>query len=82
MVRWLLLQDGKATWIEDTNPSGKARPFWPRIYPVKTIRLGFIESSHAPDYFKKFVEGEPTPKDSPIIVFELDVGKREKEYFY
>ena len=73
---WLLVQDGKLTYVNDSSGDGGAPPWAVSICTPLEFKLGFFREH-------KFVEGEPSATDSPIIVFEMLIHKYgSKDYFY
>ena len=73
---WLLVQDGKLTYVKDSSGDNGAPPWAVSTHTPLEFKLGFFRSH-------KFVEGEPTSTDSPIIVFQMLIHKYgDKDYFY
>lgn len=68
IFEWLLVQDGKLSFVEDTSNDGGAPPWAVSIYAPLEFKLGFFREH-------KFVEGEPAATDSPIIVFQMLIHK-------
>jgi hypothetical protein len=64
----LLVEDGSARFIKDSTRDAWGSAAGVATHPLKMMRLGFVRDN-------KFVEGEPAPTDSPIVVLELDYQK-------
>ncbi|MEA3189093.1 MAG: hypothetical protein QOD99_2923 [Chthoniobacter sp.] len=81
IFEWLLVQDGKLTYVRDSSRDDGARPWAIHVSTPLDFKLGFMQHS-------KFIEGEPSPTDSPVIVFRLKVPNRlvsrqmDEHYFY
>ena len=70
---WLLVEDGNARFVDDdTYDTWGSRKV--ATHPLKSMRLGFTRDG-------KFVEGEPAPADSPVIVIELAYEGGRELYF-
>ena len=74
IYNWLLVEDGKLRFIHDHTRDGGAPATAVETYTLKGARLGFLSDS-------KFIEGQPGADDSPILVFELDTGRRKSARF-
>jgi len=73
---WLLAEDGRLRYVRDRTHDDGGTPLDVETSEVKGVRVGFSSAW-------KFVEGEPTAKDSPILILELDVaGRSEPVKFY
>ena len=73
---WLLVQDGKITCVEDDSRDNGAFPWDVSTHTPLEFKVGFFRGH-------KFVEGDPSPTDSPIIVFQMLIHKfGDKVYFY
>jgi hypothetical protein len=72
---WLLVEDGRVTYVHDHTRDGGAAATAVDTHTPKTFKLGFMRDH-------KFIEGDPTPNDSQKVVLELDIGKYDKVYFH
>jgi hypothetical protein len=70
---WLLVEDGIARFIKDSTRDVWGSAEGVAIHALKTMRLGFMQKG-------RFVEGEPTPADSPVIVLELAYERGRELY--
>jgi hypothetical protein len=80
ILAWVLVQDGRITFVKDCSRDGGAPPWAVYKRVPLDFSLGFMREN-------KFVEGEPSPADSPVIVFQiqvhnlLDSQQIDTEYF-
>ena len=66
---WLLAEDGKLRYVHDHTRDMGSPPTAVDTYTSQSARLGFMRKG-------KFVEGEPGPKDSLVLVIQLDESIR------
>ena len=72
---WLLVKDGHLRYVHDHTRDGGAPATAVDTSIPKSVRVGFLRDG-------EFVEGAPGPKDSPIVVIELDIGRYDPARFY
>jgi hypothetical protein len=76
ILDWLIVQDGRLTYVHDSSRDGGAPPWAVYVCTPLDFKLGFMRKD-------EFVEGEPTTTDSPIIVFQFKEPNRlDRRYFY
>lgn len=81
ILAWVLVQDGKITYVEDCSRDGGAPPWAVYNRVPLDFKLGFMCEG-------RFVEGEPASTDSPVIVFQIRVPnvrasrQIDTEYFF
>lgn len=72
---WVLVENGSARFIQDDMQDAWRSSAGVETLTAKAMRLGFYREG-------KFVEGEPGPRDSPIIVLELGTRGVFRKFFY
>jgi hypothetical protein len=78
---WLLVEDGKLTYVHDSSRDAGAKPWAVYVWSPVEFAVGFMREHN-------FVEGEPASTDSPVLVYQLrvpnvlDRRQIDSRYFY
>ena len=75
IYQWLLAEDGRLRFIRDTTRDGGAPATAVHSYVPTKAGIGFLRDG-------TFIEGEPGPEDSPILVIQMDIGRYDPARFY
>jgi len=81
ILAWVLVQDGRVTYVKDCSRDGGAPPWAVYKRAPLDFKLGFMREG-------AFVEGEPSSTNSPVLVFQIRVHnvlesrQIDNEYFF